>query len=315
MVAPTPIPLADGFPDALQALRAQMVDLTLRHIDGEGSRPTAIPCLHLIKASCSMPKTAPAFYEPGLAIVLQGRKKVELGTETLYYDPLHFLLVSMPMLPKGGVIEATPDKPYLCVRIDCSTATLAELMLEVGPASTDASPSAQSGLNVAPVSESLLSAALRLMQLLDNPSDQRVMAPLLQREIFYRVLTGPLGPRLRALAQQDSATRRLSRAIDELNRRFSEAISIDELAAVAHMSASTLHQRFKQLTSMSPMQYQKQLRLQEARRLMLAEGIEASSAGHRVGYESPSQFTREYRRLFGAPPRQEVAAARMAAGR
>ncbi len=210
------IPLADGFPDALQALRAQMVDLTLRHIDGESSRPTAIPCLHLIKASCSMPKTAPAFYEPGLAIVLQGRKKVELGTETLYYDPLHFLLVSMPMLPKGGVIEATPDKPYLCVRIDCSTATLAEPMLEVGPASTDASPSAQSGLNVAPVSESLLSAALRLMQLLDNPSDQRVMAPLLQREIFYRVLTGPLGPRLRALAQQDSATRRLSRAIDEL---------------------------------------------------------------------------------------------------
>src|ERR1043165_314851 len=116
MVAPTPIPLADGFPDALQALRAQMVDLTLRHVDGDGTSATAIPCLQLIKASCSTPKTAPALYEPGLAIVLQGRKKVELGTETLYYDPLHFLLVSMPMLPKGGVIEATPDKPYLCVR-------------------------------------------------------------------------------------------------------------------------------------------------------------------------------------------------------
>ena len=306
MVAPTPIPLADGFPDALQALRAQMVDLTLRHVDGDGTSATAIPCLQLIKASCSTPKTAPALYEPGLAIVLQGRKKVELGTETLYYDPLHFLLVSMPMLPKGGVIEATPDKPYLCVRIGCDTATLAELMLEVGPAGSDAPPGAQSGLNVAPVSESLLGAALRLMQLLDSPQDQRVLGPLLQREIFYRVLTGPLGPRLRALAQQDSATRRLSRALDELNRRFSEAISIDELAAVAHMSASTLHQRFKQLTSMSPMQYQKQLRLQHARRLMLGSGLDAAAAAHQVGYESASQFSREYRRLFGTPPRTDI---------
>jgi len=306
MVAPTPISLADGFPDALQALRAQMVDLTLRHIDADGSRPTAIPCLQLIKASCTAPRTAPALYEPGVVIVLQGRKKVELGAETLFYDPLHFLLVSMTMLPRGQVIDATPDKPYLCVRVSCDTPTLAELMLEVGPASSDAAPAAQSGLNVAPVSESLLGATLRLMQLLDSPQDQRVLGPLLQREIFYRVLTGPLGPRLRALAQQDSATRRLSRAIDELNRRFHEAISIEELAEVAHMSASTLHQRFKQLTSMSPMQYQKQLRLQHARRLMLGSGLDAAAAAHQVGYESASQFSREYRRLFGTPPRADI---------
>ncbi|OWQ90407.1 hypothetical protein CDN99_13725 [Roseateles aquatilis] len=306
MVAPTPLHTAHAHVDELQALRAQMVDLTLRHVGSEGSHATAIPCLQLIKACSIAPRTAPALYEPGVVVVLQGRKKVELGNETLYYDPLHFLLVSMTMLPKGQVIDATPEKPYLCVRVSCDTQTLAELMLEVGPASTDVAPRAQSGLNVAPVSEPLLGATLRLMQLLDSPEDQRVLGPLLQREIFYRVLTGPLGPRLRTLAVQDSATRRLSRAIDELNRRFHEPISIDELAEVAHMSASTLHQRFKQLTSMSPMQYQKQLRLQHARRLMLADGIDAAAAAHQVGYESASQFSREYRRLFGTPPRADI---------
>lgn len=302
MVAPTPLPIADE----LQALRAQMVDLTLRHTSGDGAHDSAIPCLGLIRAGCATDRPKPALYEPGLVIVLQGRKMVELGDDTLFYDPLHFLLVSMTMLPRGQVIVATPDKPYLCVRVSCDTQTLADLMLEVGPASSDAPINAQSGLNVAPVSEPLLGATLRLMQLLDSPEDQRVLAPLLQREIFYRVLTGPLGPRLRTLAQQDSATRRLSRAIDELNRRFHEPISIDELASVAHMSPSTLHQRFKQLTSFSPMQYQKQLRLQHARRLMLAEGLDAASAAHQVGYESASQFSREYRRLFGTPPRADI---------
>ncbi|MET0211310.1 MAG: AraC family transcriptional regulator, partial [Burkholderiaceae bacterium] len=290
MVAPTPFPVDDE----LHALRAQMVDLTMRHIPGDGSHQSVIPCLHLIRAACTATTMAPALYEPGLVIVLQGRKKVQLGTETLYYDPLHFLLVSMTMLPRGQVIEATPDKPYLCVRISCDTQTLADLMLEVGPSSSDAPPHAQSGLNVAPVSESLLGAALRLLQLLESPLDQRVLSPLLQREIFYRVLTGPLGPRLRALATQDSAARRLSRAIDELTRRFNEPLSIEELAEVAHMSPSTLHQRFKQLTSFSPMQYQKQLRLHEARRLMLVERLDVGSAGYAVGYQSPSQFSREY---------------------
>lgn len=301
MVAPTSLPLADE----LQALRAQMVDLTLRHVSGEGSHQSAVPCLHLIRACTTTPK-GPALYEPGLVIVLQGRKKVELGDETLFYDPLHFLLVSMTMLPRGQVIDATPDKPYLCIRVSCDTQTLADLMLEVGPMSSDTQPQAQSALNVAPVDASLLGAALRMMQLLDSPQDQRVLGPLLQREIFYRVLTGPLGPKLRSLAQQDSATRRLSRAIDELTRRFNEPLSIDHLAEVAHMSPSTLHQRFKQLTSFSPMQYQKQLRLQHARRLMLAEGLDAASAAHQVGYESASQFSREYRRLFGTPPRADI---------
>jgi len=301
MVAPTTLPLADE----LQALRAQMVDLTLRHVPGEGSHQSAIPCLHLIRACNTTPK-GPSLYEPGVVIVLQGRKKVELGDETLFYDPLHFLLVSMTMLPRGQVVDATPDKPYLCIRVSCDTQTLADLMLEVGPMSSDASPQPHSGLNVAPVDAPLLGAGLRLMQLLDNPQDQRVLGPLLQREIFYRVLTGPLGPRLRSLAQQDSATRRLSRAIDELTRRFNEPLSIEQLAEVAHMSPSTLHQRFKQLTSFSPMQYQKQLRLQHARRLMLAEGLDAASAAHQVGYESASQFSREYRRLFGTPPRADI---------
>jgi AraC-like DNA-binding protein len=133
------------------------------------------------------------------------------------------------------------------------------------------------------------------------------MAPLVQREIFYRLLTGPLGPRLRALAAADGASHRIARAIEQLKQHYTEPLRIDDLAATAHMSRSTLYERFRQLTALSPLQYQKQLRLQQARRLMWADGLDAATAAHRVGYESPSQFSREYRRLFGAPPRADIA--------
>jgi AraC-like DNA-binding protein len=169
-----------------------------------------------------------------------------------------------------------------------------------------------SGLNLSRVDVPLMEAALRLLRLLDAPQDAPVLAPLVQREIFYRVLTGPLGPRLRALATGDSQALRVARAIELLKQRFDQPLRVDELAAAAHMSPSSLHLHFKQLTTQSPLQYQKQLRLQQARRLMLGEGLDAASAAYRVGYESPSQFSREYRRLFGAPPRAEIAQIRAA---
>ncbi|PZP32891.1 MAG: AraC family transcriptional regulator CmrA [Roseateles depolymerans] len=300
MVAATPFPA----PDALQPLRAQLVDLVLRHGPADGAQASAIAGLHLIRANAPALPIA-AVYEPGVVLVLQGRKKVELGDEVLYYDPLHLLLVSMTSLPRGQVIEASPERPYLCVRLGCNTQLLADLLVDVGPSSSDADASC-STLNLTPVTEPLLHALLRLLQLLDTPDDQRVLAPLLQREIFYRVLTGPLGPRLRSLAQSDSATRRVARAVEQLTQRYAEPLSVDELAAAAHMSPSTLHQRFKQLTRLSPIQYQKQLRLQHARRMMLADGLDATAAAHQVGYESASQFSREYRRLFGAPPRADI---------
>jgi AraC-like DNA-binding protein len=169
---------------------------------------------------------------------------------------------------------------------------------------------AERGLHVSRVSTPLLDAVLRLLQLLNTPHHVPVLAPLAIREIYYRVLTGGLGPRLRELAVADSYSQRIGRAVDLLKRRYAEPVRIQEVADAAHMSASSLHHHFKLVTAMSPLQFQKQLRLHQARRLMLTEGIDAAAAGHRVGYESPSHFSREYRRLFGAPPRAEIAQVR-----
>jgi AraC-like DNA-binding protein len=294
--------------DDLQPLRERTLALALAHAPGDGLHETALPGLRLIRASAPA-QPVPAIYEPGLVLVLQGRKQAQLGARVVHYDAMQCLIVPVTTLPRGQVLQASAAKPYVCVRLSCETQALAELLLD-----SDA-PAAEgdAGLQVAPVTAPLLDAAGRLLQLLDHPQDLKALAPLVQREIFYRVLTGPLGPRLRALAQGDGVARRLNRVIEQLTRRYAEPISIDELAEVAHMSPSTLHLRFKQLTALSPLQFQKTLRLQQARRLMLGDGLDAASAAHRVGYESPSQFSREYRRLFGAPPREDISLLRAAA--
>jgi len=293
--------------DDLQALRQRAIALTLARTPADGLHATALPWLRLIRASApALP--VPAIYEPGLVLVLQGRKQAQLGERVVHYDALQCLVVPMTLLPRGRVVEASADKPYLCIRISCETQALAELLLDGDTPNGNDEP----GLQVAPVTAPLLDATLRLLQLLDSPQDLKTLAPLAQREILYRVLTGPLGPRLRALAHTDSTTRRLARVVEQLSRRYAEPLSIDELAEMAHMSPSTLHLRFKQLTALSPLQFQKNLRLQQARRLMLSDGLDAASAAHRVGYESPSQFSREYRRLFGTPPREDISLLRAA---
>lgn len=301
----------------LEPLRQRALALALRHAPTDGLHDTALPGLALIRASATA-QALPAVYAPGLVLVLQGRKQAQLGAQTLRYDPLHCLLVSMTMLPLGQITEASPAEPYLCLRLSSSTQMLADLLLQCGAAAAPVTPATHSraagplGLNLSPVTTPLLDAALRLLQLLDAPQDQAMLGPMLQREIFYRVLTGPLGGQLRALASGDSSTLRVARAVDALTQRYAEPLRIEELASLAHMSPSSLHQHFKQLTSLSPLQYQKQLRLQQARRLMLAEGLDAAAAAHQVGYESPSQFSREYRRLFGMPPGSDMAQWRQA---
>jgi AraC-like DNA-binding protein len=301
--------------DHLEALRQDALAMALRHAPSDGLHEGRVPGLQLIRAS--MPaQPLPAVYEPGLVLVLQGRKQARLGEEVLHYDPLHCLLVAMTMLPVGQITEASVAQPYLCLRLQTQPTDLAALLLQAGHTAGPAEPEGgpPRALNLAPVSAPLLDAAVRLLRLLDAPQDVPVLAPLLQRELFYRVLTGPLGPRLRALAQADSQTRRIARAIELLRQRYDQPLRVDELAAAAHMSASTLHLHFKQLTALSPLQYQKHLRLHQARRLMLAEGCDAAHAAAQVGYESPSQFSREYRRLFGSPPRADVSRLKTAAG-
>jgi len=299
----------------LDALRQDALAIALRHAPGDGLHEGQVPGLQLIRAS-QPAQPLPAVYEPGLVLVLQGRKQATLGAEVLHYDPLHCLLVAMTLLPVGQITQASADEPYLCLRLHSSPTDLAALLLEAGPSLAGPPTHGEQprALNLAPVSAPLLDATVRLLRLLDEPQDVPVLAPLLHREVFYRVLTGPLGPRLRALAQSDSQTRRIARAIELLRQRYDQPLRVDELAAVAHMSASTLHLHFKQLTAMSPLQYQKHLRLHQARRLMLAEGLDAARAASQVGYESPSQFSREYRRLFGSPPRADVSRVKTGAG-
>jgi len=287
------------------ARQTELVHLVQVFAPADGLHETAIAPLQLIRASAPA-QPLPAVYEPGLCVVVRRRKHARLGSELIVYDPLHYLLISVTMLPVGQIVEASPDKPYLCIRLNIEAAEVAALLLDGAPP-TAAIPAAPSrGLRVARVSFDLLDAVTRLLRLLRTPEHAPALAPLALREILYRVLTGELGPRLRELAVRDSHAHRISRAIELIKRRYAEPVRIEEVAAAAHMSPSSLHHHFKLVTSMSPLQFQKQLRLHQARRLMLTEGLDAAGAGHRVGYESPSQFSREYRRLFGAPPRDEL---------
>jgi AraC-like DNA-binding protein len=248
----------------------------------------------------------PSVYQPSLAFVVQGRKRALLNDEVFLYDALNYLVVSVTLPAVGQVLEASPERPYLCLRLKLDLEEIARLLLELGDRGA-APVAADRGLFVARMDEALLDAVLRMVKLLDAPQDIAMLAPVIQREIYYRVLRGELGHRLVDLAEGDGASHRVVRAIEWLKQRYTAPLRIEELAAAVHMSASALHHRFKQVTAMSPLQYQKHLRLHEARRLMFTDGVECATAGHRVGYESPSQFSREYRRLFGAPPRAEVA--------
>ncbi|MCE8034874.1 AraC family transcriptional regulator [Billgrantia tianxiuensis] len=283
--------------------------LRLTHEDGI-FRSTIAP-LSLIRIS-NTTERMPCVAEPSLFVAIQGRKRMELSGQPFIYDPLHYLVVSLALPVTGQVIEASPQTPYLCARLDIDLAMLSELLLEYDPGEPTNDSDGRRGLFIARMSDSLIDAVLRLVRLLDTPHDIPALAPLILREIHYRVLCGELGYRLRDLAGINGQSKSIVEVIQLLKSRYAEPLRIEDLAAAVHMSPSTLHHRFKDLTSMSPLQFQKQLRLHEARRLMLNEGVNASTASYRVGYNSPSQFSREYRRLFGTPPYQEIAQQREA---
>lgn len=274
----------------------------LRHAPPSGMCGTAMPGLSVIRADRpTVP--VPSVYEASICLIAQGAKRVSLGEQTVVYDASRYLLVSVDLPLVGHVIEASPDAPYLCCKIDLDMAALADLMIAEG---MSAPKSDLPMLAVYPVEPDLVDAACRLLELLDRPQAIAALAPLVQREILYRLLHGPHGPLLRQMSAADNRLGQISRAIATIRRSFHEQLRIDDIAEAAGMSASSLHAHFKAITRMTPLEYQKQLRLQEARRLMMAEGTTAGAAGFAVGYESQSQFSREYRRLFGAPPRQDI---------
>jgi AraC-like DNA-binding protein len=251
-------------------------------------------------------QSVPGVVQPALCIMAQGRKDVTLGGELFTYDPLNYLVLSVALPISGKVIYATPEDPHLAMRLDIDPADINALIAQAGPMSVPTRPSGR-GMYVERIDSQLLDAVIRLIRLLDSPKDIPMLAPLITREILYRLLRGSEGYRLYEIAISNCQTHRVTQAIKWLNEHFQQPLRIEELAREVNLSVSTLHHRFKAVTAMSPLQYQKQLRLQEARRLMLADGLEASAAGYKVGYESPSQFSREYSRLFGAPPLRDLA--------
>lgn len=285
--------------------RAELADLIKRFAPQDGVHPTAIDALQLIRSD--QPTDAlHIVHKPGLCVIVQGRKEVRLANECYVYDPLNYLVVSVTLPLAGQVVDASPAHPYLCVRLDIDPAQICHLIAGTHSSSAP-SPPAGRGLFLDRIDAPLLDAVLRLLRLLDSPGDIATLAPLAQQEIFYRLLQGAQGQRLHEIAIPDTQTHRVSRAIEWLNAHYAEPLSIDSLAQMTHLSPSALHHRFKAVTAMSPLQYQKQLRLQEARRLLLTQGSDISSIGYKMGYESPSQFSREYGRLFGASPSKDIA--------
>lgn len=246
-----------------------------------------------------------ALHQPAVCIIAQGAKQVMLRDELYAYDASRFLVFSTDLPISAQVTHAKANEPYLCFRLDLDPTEVSELVLQLGPPSLPRMATSR-GLFLNNVTDGMLDAAIRLMRLLDAPEDTATLAPLASRELVYRLLRSEQGERLAQVARADSQASRVMKAVSWLKTNFTEPLKVDDLARDCCMSTSSLHHHFRAVTSMSPLQYQKQLRLQEARRLLLSEGIEVSKAGYTVGYESASQFSREYSRLFGVPPSKDV---------
>jgi AraC-like DNA-binding protein len=282
---------------------AEMTDIISRHARADGMHPSPLPRLSLVR-SCRRTDAVPTVYRPSLCIIAQGRKQVELGGRTYLYDPAKYLAVSVDLPLVGSILEATPARPYLSLVLDIDLGVLSELMLQ-HPPEAGQEPSGPA-LGVSEAEPGLLDAALRLARLLDTPKDAVALAPLAEREILYRLLSGGQAPMIRHIATAGSRLRQVSRAIAWLRQNYALPVSVERLAADAGMSASSFHSHFKAATTLSPLQYRTRVRLQEARRLMVVEAMDAASAAFAVGYESPSQFSREYHRLYGAPPMKDA---------
>lgn len=293
----------------------EIASIAARYATDEGEVQTAIDALGISKRSAP---SAPCHgsYRPCFAMVIQGAKSVQLGTDTINYGAGDYLLTSLDLPVAWRVVEASDEVPHFCITLAISNDKLLDVMSRVHISRSSEPAVAQRGIVVNAATPELLDAAIRLLRLLDRPDDIPAMAPLLEQEILYRILTGPAGGQLMSIAAGDSHGSRIARAIAWLRENFARPLRIEDLADHIGMSTSSFHHHFKTITAMTPVQYQKQLRLQEARRLMLLERLDVGTAGHRVGYQSPSQFSREYSRVYGMSPVRDIEASReaMAAG-
>jgi AraC-like DNA-binding protein len=290
--------------DEIDALIAKLGAAIERHAKDDCQSQTNIARLRLSRYSAP---TTPQVYalRPSVCLIARGAKRVVLNEEIYEYDRNSYLANSLNLPLSAQILKASESKPYLGLALELDLAEIARLSADgsLPPPIKRRNPR---GLALSEVSAPLLNAFARLLGLLDKPEDIPILAPLIEREICYLLLTGDQGARLRLIAQANSQSYKIARSLDWLKENLREPLRIDKLAAQSGMSGSSFHRHFRALTAMSPLQFQKRLRLNEARRLMLAERMDAASAAFFVGYESPSQFSREYRRLFGAPPLRDI---------
>lgn len=292
--------------EAFDGMRVAMSEIIDRWTAGKEDCPTPIPNLFFFRRETPLPP-AICMVEPSIVFVVQGVKQMLVGGEAYPYNVNHFLVTSLDLPAHSEVIEASPQKPCLGFVLKLDLHIISELIAQGGlPFPSERPDDKGACIGIGTVTPALLQPFRRMLNLLDEPGAIHVLAPLIVREIHYRLLLSDQAARLWQIASIGSQSQRVAKAIDWLKMNYTAALRIDDLAAYVQMSTSSLHHHFRQLTAMSPLQYQKWLRLNEARRLMLNEDMDAASASFGVGYESPSQFSREYTRLFGAPPKRDI---------
>lgn len=288
----------------IQADRAELLERIARAAPEDGPFQP-LEGVNLYRAS-SPTEILHIVYTPALCILAQGSKEVFVGQHHYRYDPYNFLLATMELPVKSQIVEASRDHPYLSLRLNLDATLVSSVMVEAGhpPAPNHADESA---FAVSPMNGSLLDAVVRLARLFDTPGEARMLAPLIKREIVFKLLKSEKGSRLRHTAVLGGQNHRITKAVQWLHSDFDQPLRINTIAEGLNMSVSGFHQHFKAVTGMSPLQFQKHLRLQEARRLMLAKDVDAATAGYQVGYNDASHFNREYKKFFGQPPMQDVA--------
>ncbi len=283
--------------------RRELAERVARAVPADG-RAEPLPGLRFFRASAP---TALLHSLSNLAfcVIAQGRKEIYLGGDRYPYDPAHYLLTTLEMPIESRVAEASPARPYLSLRLDLDPGLVGSVLVEAGHRPQRRSPRVRA-IDVSPLDENLLDAVVRLVRLVERPAEGRFMAPLITREIVYRLLMGDQGDRLRHMALLGGQSYRIAQVAERLRQELDQPLHITDLARELGMSVSGFHHHFKTVTALSPLQFQKRLRLQEARRLMLGEGLDVAGAAYRVGYRDAAHFTREYRNFFGLPPRRDV---------
>ncbi|WP_400243622.1 AraC family transcriptional regulator N-terminal domain-containing protein [Niallia sp. JL1B1071] len=286
----------------MRNLQRELIQIIEKHIKIDGTHETKIDHLSIIRAS-TLTEPLHSIIEPSVCFIVQGAKIVMLGEEIFRYDSSQYLITSVHLPIRGKITEATEENPYYCIRLGFTTEQILEAV--TNQKEGDSLPPKRAML-VNKATPDMTEALSRLLKLLDSPKDISVLAPLYQKEILYRIMQNEDGDHMKQYAILGSHSQTIKEVIQVINHGYDKPLRVEELAKFANMSLSSFHHYFKLITGMSPLQFQKMIRLQEARRLLLSEGLEAAEAAFQVGYESPSQFSREYSKLFGLPPKSDI---------